>query len=957
MTCSQPTGIDTPRHARGRQLSLLISRLPFGEPAERKELKLQYGIDDLGGEIALATDSTGGREVRLQPALRQKNMHIAQIAEGVRNLLLHTKPETFIYDLLTVYGKPKASVTRLQAGEYNISKDKDYVLWKSNVYFTHTGNHPPAQILEQMKQADPVKKHKPRFIISTNFDKFCAYDTKSEETLDIAFVELASKFDFFLPWAGMEKSKQTQDSPADVKAAEKMAKLYDLILEQNPVQNDEQRHNLNVFLSRLLFCYFAEDTTIFEAKLFSKSIESHTSADGSDLAEYLQGLFKVLDEESRDGTPSYYEKFPYVNGGLFENHVPVPAFNKRSRELLIRCGLDLDWSEINPDIFGSMFQAVVDVEQRGNMGMHYTSYQNIMKVAGPLFLDALHEDLITYRGNAKKLEDLLSRLTKIKVFDPACGSGNFLIITYKELRKLEMEILEALAALNQQHAFSLSGIRLSQFYGIELDDFASEIATLALWLAEHQMNVIFYAKFKTTSPTLPLKPSGNVKCGNAARTSWQSVCPANKDEEIYVLGNPPYLGARQQSSDQKTDVELSFSKIQGSGDLDYIAVWFMKAAEYAEKTNVRFAFVSTSSLTQGVQVAILWPLIFGKGLEIFFCHLSFKWENNAKKNAAVICVIVGLRHASQEDKFIFDDGLRKKAKNINAYLADAENLFIYPRKTGLSALPPINYGSFALDDGNYTLTATEAKAIQQECPTSSKFLRPFIGARELLHGEERYCLWLKDDLEEALKCRPIRMRYEKVKTWRSNSDRATTKKLSATSHLFAEIRQPTQNYLAVPTVSSERRKYLPIEFLQSEVVASNQIYVVPNATPIVFGLLASRFHMIWIEAVGGKLKNDYRYSSALLYNNFPVPVLNDSTKKKLTVAVGKILTVRESYSEMTLAKLYDPDLMPPELLDAHLELDSVVESAYGLTGDVTDEDRLTAIFKLYTKMTKGTIHA
>ena len=875
-------------------------------------------------------------------------MYIAQIEQNVRSLILYHNAKTFIFDMLTAYGKPKASVTRLQAGEYNISKDKDYVLWKSNVFFFRSDKHKPASILTQMKQADAVKKHKPRFLIATDFEQFCAYDTKTEEHLDIAFIELASKFDFFLPWAGMEKSKQTTDSPADVRAAEKMAKLYDLILDQNPVKTDEERHSLNVFLSRLLFCYFAEDTTIFSEKLFSKSIESHTNTDGSDLAEYLQGLFKVLNEESRKETPPYYSKFPYVNGGLFAQHVTVPAFNKRSRELLIRCGLDLDWSEINPDIFGSMFQAVVDVEQRGNMGMHYTSYENIMKVIEPLFLSDLYDEHEKAKGSQKKLEDLLSRLTRVKVFDPACGSGNFLIIAYKELRKLEMEIFNSLSSLNDQAEFALTGIQLSHFYGIELDDFAHEIAILAMWLAEHQMNTAFMQRFHTPTGTLPLKPSGNITRGNSLEVNWRHVCDPNQD--VYVLGNPPYVGARQQDASQKADVKRIFSNAKGSGDLDYIAGWFKKAAEYISGNNSKFAFVSTNSICQGVQVATLWKDILAASQEIYFAYSPFKWTNNAKKNAGVTCVIIGVRNNSNALKHIFLDGLKKTVKNINPYLVDSKNLIIESRSNPLSNLPPVNYGSFALDDGNYTLTAEERSSILKESPEAERFLPMFVGAKELLHSASRYCIWLREDTKAGLAIPALRKRYENVRKWRMKSDRETTAKLAATSHLFAEIRQPTTSYLALPTISSEKREYFPTAFFDATVIASNQTYVIAGASPYLFGLISSRAFLVWMKAVGGQLETRVRFSAAICYNNFPVPHVAERAQQKIQAAALKVLTVRESNSDFTLAELYDPEKTPEDLIEAHNQLDAEVDKCYGLIDSPNDEQRLEAMFKLYEKM-------
>ncbi len=884
-------------------------------------------------------------------------MHIAQIAEGVRTLLLHTKPETFIYDLLTAYGKPKASVTRLQAGEYNISKDKDYVLWKSNVYFTHTGNHPPAQILEQMKQAEPVKKHKPRFIIATNFENFCAYDTKTEEPLEIAFVELASKFDFFLPWAGMEKSKQTQDSPADIKAAEKMAKLYDLILEQNPVQNDEQRHSLNVFLSRLLFCYFAEDTAIFKPKLFSKSIESHTSADGSDLAEYLQGLFKVLDEESREGTPTYYEKFPYVNGGLFEKHVPVPAFNKRSRELLIRCGLDLDWSEINPDIFGSMFQAVVDVEQRGNMGMHYTSYQNIMKVIGPLFLDDLYAEYEKSKTSQKKLEDLLSLLTRIKVFDPACGSGNFLIISYKELRKLEMEIFNSLSELQDQAEFALTGIQLNQFYGIELDDFAHEIAILAMWLAEHQMNTQFDKRFDTATDTLPLKPSGNIFRGNALEESWLKVCPPS-EHGTFVLGNPPYLGSSLQSDSQKEDMERTLGSLNGYKKLDYIAGWFFLAANYVRSHNAKAAFVTTNSICQGEQVSILWPTIFDSGIEIGFAYDSFKWSNNAKKKAGVTCIIVGLRNEGNGRKFLVGAENTRTVSNINAYLIDYKNIFVYGRRSPIAAISPMSYGSKPADGGFLILSTAQKNDLIAKFPAAEKFVRKLLGTDEFLYSKERWCLWIEDhELQEACTFPPIAARIQGVRAFRLKSKKGPTKELAAHPNQFGEIRHVEDtSSIIVPAHSSENRRCIPMGFLDGHEVVSNSAYLVLNAKPFDLGILLSSMHMAWTRTVGGQLETRLRYSSSLCYNNFPFPQVSENQIKAVSACAMRILSQREEHSELSLDQMYEPEDMPPGLTEAHDALDLAVDRCYRAKPFTSAEERILYLFKLYEDML-GTIHA
>lgn len=885
-------------------------------------------------------------------------MNIGQIAENVRTLLLHTDQKTFIYDLLTAYGKPKASVTRLQAGEYNISKDKDYVLWKNNVFFCHTTAHTPEAILAQMKTSEVVKKQKPRFLITTNFDRFCAYDLKTDEPLDIAFVELTSKFDFFLPWAGMEKSKQTIDSPADTKAAEKMAKLYDLILDQNPVQTDEARHGLNVFLSRLLFCYFAEDTSIFDEKLFSKNIESHTNADGSDLAEYLQGLFKVLNEEERGDAPAYFQSFPYVNGGLFAKHIAVPAFNKRSRELLIRCGIDLDWSEISPDIFGTMFQGVVNVQQRENMGQHYTSASNIMRVIEPLFLNDLYDELEKSKGSQKKLQELLGRIQSIRIFDPACGSGNFLIIAYKELRKLEMEVLNELSAVNKQMDFGLSGIQLRQFFGIELDDFAHEIALLSLWLAEHQMNLVFMKRFGKVAPTLPLKPSGNIICDNATQIDWFDVCPAS-DQPVYLLGNPPYYGSSLQTDEQKEDMKHVFADSDLYKNLDYIAAWFYKGSQYISKsTSPAFlGFVTTSSICQGEQVSMLWPSIYNFGIEIYFSHISFKWQNNAKKNAQVSCVIVGLRKVSSQPKYIFGGTHRRDVVNINPYLVATKTNIILPKRSQpLADLPEMTYGSKPTDGGHLLMETEDKDKILKAYPQAGIYIKKFIGASEHTKNKERWCLWIEDKKLDAAKAiPPIAARIDLVKKFRLASKKPQTNLRASVPHKFGEPRYEPVDSILIPIHGSERRSYIPFGFLGKDVVASNATQVIYSNKRHVFGLISSRLHNVWIKASCGKIKEDPRYSSTLGYNNFPVPKLTEKQVKSITAGAMSILVARENFSELNLAELYDPKNMPEELLEAHQTLDKVVESCYRSKPFEDDEDRLEHLFKMYEQV--GVIHA
>jgi hypothetical protein len=682
-------------------------------------------------------------------------MNITQIDNNLQTLVKSFNSATFIYDFLLAFGMPKASIKRLQSGGLNLSKVNGEIAWKKKLFFKEVESEELYTVIDAIKSNSVATKHDPRFIIVTDYKRLLAIDTKTHDSLDIDILEIAKHYDFFLPWAGMEKAQMQLENPADVKAAEKMAKLYDEIKKDNPITTAEEVHNLNVFLSRLLFCFFAEDTGIFPTKgLFTHNIESHTQTDGSDLHTYLDNLFIVLNTENkhRKGLPSYLEAFPYVNGGLFRGLHSVPVFTSKSRKALIDNG-DLDWSAINPDIFGSMIQAVVTPEHRGVMGMHYTSVPNIMKVVEPLFLNELYEDFENSKNEPRKLQALLQRIAKIKIFDPACGSGNFLIISYKELRFLEIKILQQLQALQKaatgfepqqlllipkaqltlaaQYQPSLfSVIELSNFYGIELDDFAHEIAILSLWLAQHQMNQKFKEVFGSANPTLPLQAGGNIVQGNATRLSWENVCPKNEDDEIYILGNPPYLGFRNWDDNQKIDMENNFGLLGNVQRLDYIGCWFIKGSNYIIKSNAKFSYVSTNSICQGEQVSLLWPLIFNKNQEIYFAHSSFKWENNAKHNAGVTCVIIGIQNTSSNSKKIFSDRRIINVKNINPYLIDGSNIFITQRTIPLSKFPEMALGSSSIDGGFLILSLAEKNDIIHEDKRAEKFIKPYIGGND-----------------------------------------------------------------------------------------------------------------------------------------------------------------------------------------------------------------------------------
>ncbi|MFA5607734.1 MAG: DNA methyltransferase [Leucobacter sp.] len=863
----------------------------------------------------------------------------------------------FIFELLLAYGKPQGNVTRLRKGSLNVADDPETeVAQKNVVYFKETTGDALA-VIDELKSSPTVVRYNPRFVIVTDYVELLAIDTKTGENLMIPIRDIDQHFTFFLPWAGMEKAQYVAEAHADVKAAERMGKLFDELLSANPglLDNPHGRHALNVFFTRLLFCFFAEDTGIFTDNQFTNAVGSHTQADGSDVTQFLTDLFTALDTPDVAAKPRYLAQFPYVNGRLFAispNQV-VPEFTKKARELLIDLG-SLIWSEINPDIFGSMFQAIVTPGKRSDLGQHYTSVPNILKTIEPLFLDQLKEELDSGFDSEKKLEALLIRIAAIKVFDPACGSGNFLVIAYKELRKLEHAILERLAELRGSHQGHLLGSRIDieNFFGVEIDDFAVEVAILSLWIAKHQMNIEFKAKFGEEIPLIPLKEAGQVHRDNAARVDWNTVCP-NDGSEIYLIGNPPYAGAKTQTTDQKSDYAFVFGARPFNKNLDYIALWFVKGADYIEGTRAQLAFVSTNSVSQGEHVGLMFPMIFSKNIEIGFAYTSFKWENNAKRNAGVTVVVISLRNTSRMPKFIYTDDVRIEANNINGYLADGADVVIERRKHPLGATrPAMVFGSMPRDGGHLILTPTEQRELVDANPQAKRFVKRYMGSSESINGGERYCLWIPDDLvDEAREIKPIEARLQKVSAERATSKAGSTASFADRPHRFVQISYEMTESIIVPSISSGRREYIPIGYLGPDVVISNKAFAIYNAEPWVFALLTSGMHMAWTRAVGGRMREDYQYSNTIVYNNFPVPPLSDASKEKLTQAAFRVLDVREYHCEKVLAELYDPNLMPADLRQAHAEVDALVDSLYSKKTYETDEQRLSDLFAMYEAMT------
>lgn len=830
--------------------------------------------------------------------------------------------------------------------------------------------------LEEMKRDRLVLKNRPAIIAVSDGEVIKAFDPAVEETYENHLDNLYTDYEFFSPMWGVRKIRNIEENDADVKAAYKMAQIHDEIRRHNHIGITDDTHDLNIFMSRLLFCFFAEDTGIFEKDLFTNAINNTTRPDATDLQEFFDGAFRTMDMQVRIGVNSRFAQFPYVNGGLFSKVIQIPKMNVRIRKLIMECG-NLNWAKINPDIFGSMIQAVVSPELRSGLGMHYTSVSNIKKVINPLFLDELYDEYRElerkqkeqdsifdqtkegrkrYYENCKsiisKCRKLLLRMQRMKFFDPACGSGNFLIITYKELRMLEMKILKLIQRMTpdvQMQFVDGSLISINQFYGLEINDFAVETAVLSLWLAEHQMNSMFTRDFGVNIKALPLKQNHNFHCGNACREDWNKVCPHRKDEEVYVMGNPPYLGSRRQDEGQKHDMELVFR--DNFGSLDYIACWFMLGSIYIKGTHAKFAFVSTNSICQGLQVSLLWPRILDNDQEIFFAHHSFKWTNNAKYNAGVTCVIVGVRDISKESKFLFENDKTRQVSSINPYLTEGSDVIVASVSRPICDVPQMNFGNMPADGGCLILDDYEKQHLLEDYPESTIYIRQLIGSEDFINRKTRWCLWLyNENKEEFASIPPIKERIERLHEIRLNSSRP---QLAAVSHLFAQITQPLNtSVIVIPCVSSEQREYIPMGFMEKGEIVANSCMVIGTKEKWLFGILTSAMHMAWVRAIGGRLETRYRYSAGLCYNPFPFPKLTKAKKDEIEEAAWEVLGAREAHLGKTLAELYDPETMPDDLREAHHNLDLIVDSCYRDRPFADENERLEWLLKLYDKMTK-----
>lgn len=884
-------------------------------------------------------------------------MTSTEIYKNVESIVANFSREEFIFDFLRAYGISKTSISRLKMGDFNLSKNEGEILYKKKIFFKIENADELLSSIESVAKEESILKHSPRFAILTDFKNLVAKDLRLAKNLDISIQDLPSHYAFFLPLAGAEAYHASNDNEADRNAAYKMGELYDLLIQENPLDYKDEKsvHNLNLFLSRLLFCFFAEDTGIFENNVFTNTLVQHTLDNGKDVHIYLNELFRRLNSENETNYPTYLAKFPYVNGGLFRDAIESPKFNPKAYKTLVALG-ELQWKNINPDIFGSMIQAVVRNLDDDNT-KHYTSVPNILKVIKPLFLNELEAEFEKWKDSIPQLRKLTNRISKIKFFDPACGSGNFLIIAYKEIRLLEIKILQRIIELNSTPSLEFTQIHLSQFYGIELDDFAHEMAILSLWLAEHQMNLVFedqlfdYGKSK---PILPLKEAGKIIHGNAARLNWEEVCPINENDEVYILGNPPYDGARKQSQNQKKDMDFVFKGFNKYRDLDYISIWFYKGAKYIKENKAKCAFVTTNSICQGQQVPLIWPYILANNIEIDFAYPSFKWTNNAKGNAGVTVIIVGLRNISNEQKYIYEDGFQKEVKNINSYLMNAADIIVTGRSKPLSKFPEMRKGNMPNDGGGLILIEEEKTKLLNEYPNAKKFIKILLGSSEFIRGNKRYCLWIEDDqLEEATQIPEIVSRLNTVRTHRLKSSDEAANKLALRPHQFRDRHTAKDNMLVIPSVSSERRQYIPCGYTGNDTIISNLALAVYDAEPTMFAIINSRMHMVWVRAVGGKMKTDYRYSKDICYNTFPFPEISLKQKENLNLYVFAILDERAKHPEKTMAQLYDPDKMPKGLKQAHEELDRAVEQCYRLQPFTSDTERLEYLFKMYEEMSRS----
>lgn len=898
--------------------------------------------------------------------------------------------DDFAFDFLAAFGHKDTTLKRLRAGNNNRSDVPNGVLLRNNIHIAVCESDKVGDTLKTLLASPATSKAKAKFVLATDGLTVEAEDLNTGESMASAFQDFPDYFGLFLPLAGISTVKEIKDNPIDIRATGRLNKLYVALLDENPEWGTEERSSdMNHFMARLIFCFFAEDTDIFSGdSVFTSTVDQMSERDGSNTDTVLQSIFTAMNLKHTDRAraearlPAWANKFAYVNGGLFSGSTEVPRFSRIARAYLIQAG-SLNWKEINPDIFGSMIQAVADDSERAALGMHYTSVPNILKVLNPLFLDDLRNQLAKAGDNQRKLFNLRKRMGSIRVFDPACGSGNFLVIAYKQMREIEAEINKHRDELNLK-----SVIPLTNFFGIEINTFPAEIARLALIIAEFQCDVQYRGQQDALAEFLPLSKENWIICGNALRLDWLSICrptgtgvklvsddlfstPLDQTEidfeneggETYICGNPPYLGSTWQSAQQKDDLKAIFDKrTKKWKSLDYVAGWFMKAADYGAKTQAVAAFVSTNSICQGQQVPILWPLIFTTEHEILFAHTSFKWANLASYNAGVTVVIVGIARNPKADRQLFSETANnssnpalevKSASNINAYLVSGPDIIVQKAAQPVSEQDCMDFGSKPVDGGNFFFNFEEKNQLLQKAPQAQILLRAFSNSDEFINGKQRYCLWLDaDNLGSALQIPDVKQRIANVKDMRLASKKKQTQMEAKTPHKFSEVRhQPSDHTLVVPRVSSENRPYLPVGIIEGGTIIGDRNFALYDAPLWNMALIASRLHWVWIGTVCVRMRTDFSYSNTMGWNTFPVPFLTENNKAELTACAENILLTREAHFPATIADLYDPEKMPDNLRYAHEQNDEVLERIFIGRRFKNDTERLEKLFELYTRMT------
>ena len=914
-------------------------------------------------------------------------MNAVEIEQAVTDLAaLPFDRAEFPFAFLEAFGNKATTIKKLRSGSSNASDVPGGILQRSNIHIATCDPGKVDDTLKALRESPKTAAAKAKFILATDGEDLQAEDLINGESVACTYTDFPNHFGAFLPLAGITTVKQIRENSFDIRATSKLNKLYVELLKENPDwATAERRPDMNHFMARLIFCFFAEDTDIFRSEgLFTATVDQMSERDSSNTHEIIANIFRAMDikpgDRAKAGIPPHADVFPYVNGALFSGSVEVPRFTRMARSYLLHIG-GLNWKQINPDIFGSMIQAVADDEERGALGMHYTSVPNILKVLNPLFLDDLRAQLVEAADNGRKLLNLRNRMAKIRVFDPACGSGNFLVIAYKQMREIEAEINRRRGEPDRK-----SDIPLTNFRGIELRDFPAEIARLALIIAEFQCDVTYRGQKEALAEFLPLDSQNWITCGNALRLDWLSICPPtgkgvrvqaddlfgtpldqseidfeNEGGETYICGNPPYLGSKWQSDEQKSELEGIFKGRTSSWkSLDYVAGWFMKAADYGVHTPTTTAFVSTNSICQGLQVPILWPLIFQTKHEIAFAHTSFKWANLASHNAGVTVVVVAISNHPKTERFLFSIGdggevTLRVVQTINAYLIPGPGIEIVPSRKSISGCAYMDLGNMPKDGGNLLLSADEANQMVNRAPQASAFIYDFVGSQEFVKGIVRRCLWIEDDQVDQARAIPlISDRLDGVSQMRMESDAESTRAFANRPHKFKQIQgRGISSTVVVPKVTSENRPFLPVGVLSAHSIVSDNAFALYDAPLWNMALIASRLHLVWIATVCGKMKTDFRYSNTLGWNTFPVPKLTEQNKVDLTRCAEDILLAREAHFPATIADLYDPETMPENLRHAHERNDTVLERIYIGRRFRNDTERLEKLFELYTRMTSA----